>query len=85
MTDSHWTRAAAYSTVVAVAAIGYVLAQTTIDASRAKLPIIAYIDCLQKFETIIWPSSPDREGGLSITPSGSAVCKDLSDRVPVAD
>ena len=85
MPDSYWKRAVAYDWVVAVAVIGYTLAHSTIDAGRARLTVMAYIDCLRKFETIDWPASTDGELGLSVRPSGSAVCKDLAQRVPVAD
>ncbi len=85
MSDSHWMQAAVYAVVVAVSAVGYMLAQTAIDASRAKLPIMAYIDCLHKFETIVWPASAGEDLGLTVRPSGSEVCKDLSERLLVTD
>ncbi len=85
MSDSYWKSAVAYAGDIAVAALGYTLAQTSIDAGRARLPITAYIDCLQKFEMMDWPASTDGEFGLNVPLSGSAVCKDLAQRVPGAD
>ena len=65
--------------VVAVAS--WAVAQTAIDLNRAKLPIVAYIDCLEKSATIEWPEQPGRiDSVLSPNPSGSAVCKELSSR-----
>jgi hypothetical protein len=81
MTESIWVRAAGYSAVAVVAAASWAVAQTIVDSNRAKLPIAAYIDCLEKFATIEWPASPDRlDSVLSPNPSGSAVCKELSSR-----
>lgn len=85
MSDSYWKSAVAYAGDIAVAALGYTLAQTTIDAGRARLPITAYIDCLQKFEMMDWPASADGTLGLNVRSSGSAVCKDLAQHVPGAD
>ncbi len=81
MERSNWERAVAYAAVAIVAVASWAVAQTTIDAHRAKLPIVAYIDCLNKFATIEWPEQPGRlEGSLSPNPSGSEVCKDLASR-----
>lgn len=83
MNESIWARAAAYSAIAIIAFASWGTAQTIVDAKRAKLPIIAYIDCLQKFGTIEWQETPGRIDGPSRKPSGSEVCKELSSRQKV--
>ncbi len=83
MTDSIWARAAAYSAIAIVAAASWAVAQTTVDTHRATLPLFAYIDCLQKFETSEWTEPSGGIDGPSTQPSGSAVCKDLASRETV--
>lgn len=83
MIESILVRSVAYS-VVAIIAIGsWAIAQRNVDAHRAKLPIIAYIDCLQKFGSIEWPQPSGNLDGPPRNPSGSEVCKNLSNRETV--
>ncbi len=67
-------RTAAYSAAIAVAALGYYFAQSRVNAHRAELPVIVYLDCLQKVGTINWEQIPGPK------PSSSEICKDLADR-----
>ena len=39
---------------VILAAAGYYMAQTGIDRHRSRLPIVAYIDCLERARNIDW-------------------------------
>ncbi len=81
MNESIWARAAAYSAVAIIAVASWAVAQSTVDRARAELPIIAYIDCLEKFATIKWPEQSGRlDSVLSPNPSGGEVCKELTNR-----
>ena len=81
MNESIWIRAAAYSAVAIIAVASWAVAQSTVDRTRAKLPIIAYMDCLEKFATIEWPEQPGTlDSVLSPNPSGGDVCKELASR-----
>ena len=81
MTESVWTRAAAYAAVAIVAVASWAVAQINVDQARATLPVVAYIDCLEQFATIEWPEQPGRlDGEPSPNPSASEVCKDLNSR-----
>ncbi len=74
MSDSYWKRASAYAAVVAVAAVGYTLAQITINSRTAKLPIIVYFECLERFNTYDWSKFPGEP------PPASDTCEALSER-----
>ena len=84
MKDSIWARAAAYAAVAVIAVGSWAIAQTIVDEHKVKLPIVAYIDCLERFATIEWPEQPGRlDSALSPNPSGSEVCKELASRETV--
>jgi len=81
MNESIWARSAAYSAVAIIAVASWAVAQSTVDRVRAELPIMAYIDCLEKFATIEWPAqSGGLDSVLSPNPSGGDVCKELASR-----
>lgn len=67
-------RAAGYiavSVATILAASGYYMAQTGIDRDRSRLPILAYIDCLERASNIDW-----RKYGMGEDhPSASEICE----------
>ena len=71
-----WQRAVMYGGLVVVAAASYYVAQTSIDAHRASLPVQEYLDCLGKLGSYDW-------GNVEPHPSASDVCKDLTSRKTV--
>jgi hypothetical protein len=72
-----WTRTTAYAALVVVTGVTYYLAQTAIDKNRAELPVLQYLDCVQKIATYDWSKFPGEK------PSSSEVCKELTSRVAV--
>ena len=76
MSENPWHRAASYSMAVAVAAVSYFFAQTAIDSRRATLPLIEYINCLDKLQNYDWSRFQGEEPPVSDT------CKTLASREP---
>lgn len=74
MSNSYWKHASAYAAVVTVAAVGFALAQTTINSRAARLPVIVYIECLERFSAYNWSKFSGEK------PSASETCKALSRR-----
>ncbi len=72
-----WQRTIAYAAVVVVAAFSYYLAQTSINAHEASLPVQQYLDCLNKVGNYDWSGVPEPR------PSTSAVCENLTSREKV--
>lgn len=72
-----WQRVIGYAAIVVVAAASYYVAQTSINAHKASLPVLEYLDCLNKVGSYDWSKFPGEK------PSTSEVCKDLTSRETV--
>lgn len=77
MPERVWQRAAGYAFVVAVAALSYYFAQTAIDSRRVALPVIEYINCLNKLQNHDW------SGFQGAKPPIGETCTALAGREPL--
>lgn len=73
--NGSWRRGAMNGALIALAALSYYVAQTSINARAAKLPVLAYLDCLNKAAAIDWSKY-----GVPTHPSGSEICGELTHR-----
>ncbi len=72
--NSFWMRSAVQAVLIAVAAVSYYLAQTAINKRATELPVLTYLNCLNKAGTINW----DKYGNPATHPSASEICGELS-------